>query len=104
VFFVARHLSDDARARLEALERTNDGFELAEYDLRLRREGDVLGRRQHGLGHLKLVNVVRDAKLIKAAHHRATELLAADPLLEAPEHAQLAWELGRLFSEHESIF
>ena len=46
--------------RLSAMEKTEDGFKLAEYDLSLRREGDILGDRQHGASVLKLVNVVRD--------------------------------------------
>ncbi|MDR1422156.1 MAG: ATP-dependent DNA helicase RecG [Coriobacteriales bacterium] len=101
IFLVAGALSDEARERLGAMERTNDGFELAEYDLKLRREGDILGSRQHGLGQLKLVNVVRDADLIKVAHQQAHELLARDPLLTKPEHRLLARELEQAFPDPE---
>jgi ATP-dependent DNA helicase RecG len=103
IFLVAGSLSDEARVRLEAMERTDDGFELAEYDLRLRKEGDILGSRQHGLGHLRLVNVVRDAELITIAHREATELLSTDPLLEQESHCHLAWELEQLFSRDEEL-
>ena len=66
---------DELRARMHAIESTADGFELAEADLRARREGDVLGMRQHGASVLKLANVVDDAPLVQAAHADAQELL-----------------------------
>ena len=66
---------DELRARMQAIESTADGFELAEADLIARREGDVLGMRQHGVSVLKLANVVDDAPLVQAAHADAQELL-----------------------------
>ena len=66
---------DELRARMQAIESTADGFELAEADLIARREGDVLGMRQHGASVLKLANVVDDAPLVQAAHADAQELL-----------------------------
>jgi ATP-dependent DNA helicase RecG len=99
VFLVSGTHSEDARKRLAIMERSSDGFELAEYDLRLRREGDILGSRQHGIATLRLVNVVRDAELIQKAHTEAQALLAQDPLLEAFEHRHLAYELAVLFGE-----
>ena len=86
-----------ALERLAAMERTNDGFELAEYDLSLRREGDILGNRQHGASALKLVNVVRDAAIIEVAHDDAQVLLQQDPQLQLPEHQGLRYELARVF-------
>lgn len=79
-------------ARLEALERTTDGFELAEVDLVLRGEGTVLGARQSGRSDLKLASVVRDRPLVEAARHHATRLLEVDPGLR--EHPRLARELA----------
>ena len=89
VFLVADPGADDdeLRARLDALVESCDGFALAEADLRARREGDVLGSRQHGAALLKLTNVVDDAELVAAAHADARELLDRDPSLERPEHA-----------------
>jgi ATP-dependent DNA helicase RecG len=101
VFLVSGTHSEDARKRLAVMERSSDGFELAEYDLRLRREGDILGSRQHGVATLKLVNVIRDAELIQRAYTEAQTLLAKDPLLEAPEHRHLAGELEALFGQDE---
>jgi ATP-dependent DNA helicase RecG len=97
VFLVSGTRDEDARKRLVAMERSSDGFALAEYDLKLRREGDVLGSRQHGAATLRLVNVIRDAELIQQAHTEARGLLAADPSLAAPEHQHLAVELQALF-------
>ena len=79
--------------RLQAMERIQNGFELSEYDLSLRREGDILGNRQHGASILKLVNVMRDKNIIEAAHADAAAILERDPELEAPEHAALRREL-----------
>jgi ATP-dependent DNA helicase RecG len=86
-----------ALERLAAMERTEDGFKLAEYDLSLRREGDILGNRQHGASVLKLVNVVRDAAIVEAAHDDARALLDADPLLSEPRHQAIRYELARVF-------
>ena len=88
-----------ALARLAAMEKTNDGFELAEYDLSLRREGDILGNRQHGAGQLKLVNVVRDAAMIQTAHDDARALLDADPHLTQRAHKALRYEVARAFEQ-----
>ena len=80
-----------ARDRLAALEATSDGFELAELDLSLRREGDVLGYRQHGVS-LKVTDFSSDGDLVEAAHEDAREVLGADPFLESDLHALLARE------------
>ena len=78
--------------RLAAMERTEDGFELASYDLSLRREGDILGNRQHGASALKLVNIVRDGALIEAAHSDAQAILDEDPDLQTEQYRPLARE------------
>ncbi len=66
-------------------------------DAALRREGDILGNRQHGASALKLVNVVRDGKVIEAAHADARALLEEDPRLEAPAHRALGREARLAF-------
>ena len=97
VFLVSSSSSDAALSRLAAMERTEDGFELASYDLSLRREGDILGNRQHGASSLKLVNVVRDARIVEAAHADAVAILDGDPDLACPEHQALAREVRVAF-------
>ncbi|MFT4307054.1 MAG: ATP-dependent DNA helicase RecG [Microbacterium sp.] len=83
-----------ARARVEAVAATLDGFALAEVDLRLRGEGDVLGAMQSGVrSSLRLLRVVTDADLIGAARQAAEELLEADPTLRS--HPGLARAIER---------
>lgn len=97
VFLVSASKKPPALARLAALERTDDGFELAEEDLAMRREGDILGNRQSGASALKLVNVVRDGAMIEEAHASAAALFAADPELGGSAGA-LAREMRATFS------
>ena len=85
-----RHeLTDSGAARLQAFADTTDGFELAEADLRLRKEGDVLGAGQSGTAtHLRFLSVRRDEALIRRAKDEAETLLEQDPMLE--RHPDLA--------------
>lgn len=104
VYFVSASQKEPALKRLAVLERSDDGFEIAEYDLSLRREGDILGNRQSGTSALKLVNIVRDRALIEAAHEDAEAILAADPALELSDHAALAREVRMIYKgEHAKI-
>jgi ATP-dependent DNA helicase RecG len=89
--------TDEGRRRMAAIATVNDGFALAEQDLRLRGEGQVLGERQSGLPELRLASVLRDGELLDAARADATALVAADPRLEAPEHAPLLEQVKRSF-------
>lgn len=94
-----------ARERLAALEATADGFELAELDLRLRHEGEVLGYRQSGGVSLEVSDLDADRDLVEWAHADARELVDADPRLAAPVHRALALEVrdrfGAYFEELE---
>jgi ATP-dependent DNA helicase RecG len=81
--------------RLRALVEHADGFRLAEIDLELRSEGDLLGTRQSGLGQFTVARLPEDAALLERARARAEAIMGSDPLLEAPEHVLLADELRR---------
>ncbi len=72
----------DGEARLAALERSTDGFELAEVDLELRGEGTILGTRQKGATDLKLASLRRDKALVATAREVAFDLVDADPGLD----------------------
>jgi ATP-dependent DNA helicase RecG len=85
----------DARARLEAMARTTDGFALADEDLRLRGEGTLFDVRQAGMPDLKLARLAEDLELVKRARSRAFAVVAADPSLE--EHPGLVRELRSRF-------
>jgi ATP-dependent DNA helicase RecG len=93
--------SELASQRLEALAAERDGFRLAEIDLTLRGEGDVLGTRQHGLPEFRVARLPEDAEVLEQARASAIELLASDPALGAPEHAVLRMLLERRFGRLE---
>ena len=78
-----------SQARLEALLETNDGFELADRDLEIRGEGQVLGSRQAGVPDLKLARLARDRETLVRARELAAGVLAADPGLGDPANAPL---------------
>lgn len=101
VYLVSSSSSEEAARRLAAMEQTDDGFELAEFDLSLRREGDILGNRQHGASGLKLVNVARDAALIETAHADAAQLMLDDPAAQTPALKILLRESDALFGASE---
>jgi ATP-dependent DNA helicase RecG len=86
--------------RLRALARESDGFALAEVDLRLRGEGELIGVRQSGAAELRFAELPRDAELLERARLAARGILDRDPELEEPEHALLAVALrGRFGAE-----
>lgn len=101
VYLISRaRATSPAHHRLEALEQTSDGFELAELDLRLRHEGEVLGYRQSGGVTLHLVDFEADVDLIEAAHRDAAQLVADDAALTSLEHVPLAHEVRRRFGSY----
>jgi ATP-dependent DNA helicase RecG len=81
--------SDLARRRMEAIARTSDGFELAEIDLALRGEGEILGTRQHGLPRFRVAQLPEDGELLAAARSDLRDLIARHGSLDAPEFAPL---------------
>lgn len=93
VYLIAYSRAPQARERLGAMERISDGFELSEFDLASRREGELLGRRQHGAISLRFVDIAEDTDLIAAAHEDARAIVDADPMLEAVKHIPLAIEV-----------
>jgi ATP-dependent DNA helicase RecG len=87
----------DARARIEAMTRTTDGFELADEDLRLRGEGTLFDTKQSGMPDLKLARLSEDLDLVKRARARAFTQVEQDPTLE--EHPRLLEELRDRFED-----
>jgi len=83
--------------RLQALVRHSDGFRLAEIDLGLRKEGELVGTRQSGFVHYRVACLPDDAQLLERARARAEAIIAADPELSSPEHALLGDALLRRF-------
>jgi len=94
---VASPANPVARKRLEVLERTADGFKIAEEDLRLRGPGEFFGTRQHGLPELKVADLIEDFELLRLARRDAGAILAEDPAISAPHHQQLRREVLRAY-------
>jgi ATP-dependent DNA helicase RecG len=88
-YLFAETPGEEGRQRLRAFLRTTDGFALAEEDMRLRGTGEFFGTRQHGMGELRVGNLVRDGDLLGLARKDAFALVAADPGLRRSEHALL---------------
>jgi ATP-dependent DNA helicase RecG len=87
--------------RLRALAEHSDGFRLAEIDLELRREGELVGTRQSGYGEFAVARLPEDEALLERARRRADELLAGDPDLQRPENALLADALRERYDAGE---
>ena len=87
-YLLADDPSDEAAERLATVQRTRDGFELAEADMRIRGPGELFGTRQSGVPGLRLASLL-DARLIDATRREAERLLDADPELADREHIEL---------------
>jgi len=94
--------TEDGDARLGAVERTTDGFELAEVDLELRGEGTVLGERQTGSSGLRLTKLRRDKEWVERAREVAESIVAADPDLD--DHPTLLEEVRSLLDQANADF
>jgi ATP-dependent DNA helicase RecG len=101
-WLVGEATTPDGEARLEALVRSTDGFELAEVDLDLRGEGTIMGERQKGQNDLKLASLRRDREWVVTAREVAMQILDADPRLE--QHWLLAEEVDLLLGEDDAEF
>ncbi len=96
-------LSKEARQRLQAMCETNDGFRLAELDLKLRGAGDINGTQQSGMAFdLKIANPTLDVQILTVSREAAAEALAADPTLTQAAHAGLR-ELRQRYAKKEEI-
>lgn len=82
-------LSKDSKVRLETMVRTNDGFEIADVDLRLRGPGDMMGTQQSGITDLLIADLSKDAPILTLARDAAQQLLANDPELSQPENSAI---------------
>ena len=101
---VSDNKSEDVKARLSIMTKTNNGFEIAEEDLRLRGPGDFFGSRQHGLPEMHVADLGADTQVLKTAQEEAKALLAADPQLSLPEHEALRARIAELFRNNTDSF
>ena len=97
VLMTANRLTEEARMRIETMVRTNDGFEIAEADLKLRGPGDIEGTQQSGVPFdLKIANLGKDGQILQYARDTVMEILDDDPLLDKPENQILNQQLKNL--------
>ena len=97
VMIMGYAVSQETRTRVEFMEKTSDGFKVAEFDLQIRGPGEFMGAKQSGLPGFKMANLVRDFDLLKAARDEAFDILAKDPRLTKKEHEALREELMKSF-------
>lgn len=93
-------LSKDSRVRLETMVRTNNGFEIADVDLKLRGPGDLMGTQQSGIADLLIADLSKDAPILTLARDAAEQLLLEDPELVRAEHAMVLRQI-RAQKKHE---
>lgn len=86
ILMTSHKLSADSKTRLQTMVATNDGFEIAEVDLKLRGPGDLMGTQQSGILNLKIADIVKDNDILKAARYYASAILKNDPSLVQKEH------------------
>ncbi|MEM9647600.1 MAG: ATP-dependent DNA helicase RecG [Bacteroidota bacterium] len=89
ILMTGNKLSEDSKTRLQTMVRTNDGFEIAEVDLKLRGPGDLMGTQQSGLLNLKIADIVKDNQILQTARYHAIQVLKHDPRLEKPENVSI---------------
>ena len=89
ILMTSHKLSPDSKTRMETMVRTNDGFEIAEVDLKLRGPGNLMGTQQSGVLNLQIADLVRDRDILALARNYAKVLLKDDPAMQKPEHDAL---------------
>lgn len=89
ILMSSQKLSSDARKRLRTMTETQDGFKIAEVDMKLRGIGDLMGTRQSGLTHFQIADLTQDGPIVEAARKAVSEVLAQDPELQSPTYQSL---------------
>ena len=103
ILMTGHKLSSEAKTRLQTMVQTNDGFEIAEVDLKLRGPGDLMGTQQSGMLNLKIADIVRDNDILKTARYYAIQLLKDDPTLQKEENSAINYTYSQLL-KHKNIW
>ena len=88
-------ISKEGRTRLQTMDRTNNGFEIADVDLKLRGPGDLMGTQQSGVLDLMIADLGKDGKLLQVAREKASTILDADPDLSFAEHENIRKQVAK---------
>lgn len=100
ILLTATDISKESRQRMSIMTSTNDGFIIAEEDLKMRGPGDIYGTRQSGALDFKIADIVQDAALVESTRLAALELLENDPGLRHPEHRMLYYAINQSAEQH----
>ena len=103
ILMTSHKLSADSKTRLETMVRTNDGFEIAEVDLKLRGPGDIMGTQQSGVLNLKIADIVKDNDILKTARFYALRVLKEDPQLSLEKNKVVRYTYSQL-AKHKNIW
>ncbi|MGB5941935.1 MAG: ATP-dependent DNA helicase RecG [Leeuwenhoekiella sp.] len=96
ILMTGHKLGEDSKTRMQTMTSTNDGFEIAEVDLKLRGPGDIMGTQQSGALNLKIADIVKDGAILKTARAAAQTLLKNDPKLAHPDNQGTRQMYGEL--------
>ncbi|APY12575.1 ATP-dependent DNA helicase RecG [Seonamhaeicola sp. S2-3] len=89
ILMTSHKLTNDSKTRLETMVKTNDGFKIAEVDLKLRGPGDIMGTQQSGVLNLRIADIVKDKALLQQARYYAQKTLKEDPALSKPQNLNI---------------
>jgi ATP-dependent DNA helicase RecG len=89
ILMTSHKLTNDSKTRLATMVNTNDGFEIAEVDLRLRGPGDIMGTQQSGVLNLKIADIIKDNDILQLARYHAKNVLKIDPTLSLSENSAI---------------
>lgn len=103
ILITSYKLSKDSKTRIETMTNTNDGFKIAEVDLKLRGPGDIMGTQQSGVLNLRIADVVKDKLILERARYYAKQILNNDPSLGTPKH-QMILQTYRQMSTYKNIW
>ncbi|PTM08105.1 MAG: ATP-dependent DNA helicase RecG [Bacteroidetes bacterium] len=103
ILMTSHKLSNDSKTRLETMVKTNDGFDIAEVDLRLRGPGDIMGTQQSGVLNLKIADIIRDKDILQQARYYAKRVLTNDPSLSLAENKAIL-NTYRELSKYKNIW
>ncbi len=103
ILMTSHKLSNDSKIRLETMVKTNDGFEIAEVDLKLRGPGDIMGTQQSGVLNLKIADIIKDNDILQSARFYAKKILQSDPALSKQENHTIL-NTYRQLSKYKNIW
>lgn len=101
---IADPSTEEGKARMNIMQKTTDGFLIAEEDLKIRGPGEFFGTKQSGMPDLKIADIIKDVKILQVARDEALKLINSDPGLNKPEHSKLKTKVIEKFRSTDNYF